>query len=200
MTQFDDIIVTPVYGPLSTNNYPNIIPRMNLGVLNGIRPNPPKFYPADGASEFSNARRAYYRTATVSNNPYGIIAKSGGSCGNSYSPSSNSNFLGCVSLLTKSGRGSCISNSLGNSNKYSAPKSSSQFTSARKSNAVGKSSYKQGLPVNAPLSYKNYNTNDVKNALRYTRAGGCTAPAKKGSIFNRSTPGSGIYVSSSSTM
>ena len=73
MTQFDDIIVTPVYGPLSTNNYPNIIPRMNLGVLNGIRPNPPKFYPADGASEFSNARRAYYRTATVSNNPYGII-------------------------------------------------------------------------------------------------------------------------------
>jgi len=198
MTQFDDIIITPVYGPLNTSNYPNIIPKMNLGVLTGIRPNPPKFYPADGGGDFSNARREYYRTATHLSNPYGPIAKNGGSCG---APLPRiPNFLGCVSLLTPNGKGACLSSCVGNSNKYIAPQSSSLFTAARKRNAVGKSSYKQGLPDDAPLSYKNYNTNDVKNALRYTRGGGCVAPSKKGSIYNTGRPGKGIYVSSSGTM
>lgn len=145
MTQFDDIVVTPVYGPLSTNQYPPVSGVHNLGVLTGLRPNPPQFYPANGASEFSNARHEYFRTASRQiNNPYA------------------------------------------HSTKYIAPQCSSLFTSARKRVAVGKSSYKQGLPNSAPLSYKNYNTNDVKNALRYTRGGGCVAPAKKGSIYNYS--------------
>ena len=185
MTQFDDIIVTPVYGPLSTNNYPNIIPKMNLGVLTGLRPNPPKFYPANGSSEFSNSRAEYFRAATRSNNQYGIIAKSGGSCGNTKSL-----------YNTQPG----YIPQYGKSNKYIAPQSSSQFISTRKRNAIGQSSYKQGLPIDSPLSYKNYNKNDVKTSLRYVRAGGCTAPAKKGSIYNKSTPGNGIYVSSSFSM
>lgn len=54
-----------------------------------------------------------------------------------------------------------------------------------KSRAVGKSSFKIGLPDNAPMSYKSYDRNDVKTALRSVRSGGCTAPAKKGSIYNR---------------
>ena len=69
---------------------------------------------------------------------------------------------------------------------YITPPASSLYTSTLKSRAVGKSSYKQGLPPQAPLSFKSYNTNDVKTALRVTRSGGCVAPAKKGSIYNRS--------------
>jgi hypothetical protein len=169
MTQFDDIIVTPVYGPLNSSNAPNVIPKMNLGVLSGVHPNPPKFYPANGSSEFSNARREYART--VSNNltnPYGAISKNSGSC-NAY-----------AGIQTHPGS----LPQYGKSNKYIAPQSSSQLIAARKKNAVGKSSFKQGLPISAPLSYKSYNTNDVKNALRVTRGGGYAAPAKKGSIYN----------------
>jgi hypothetical protein len=70
--------------------------------------------------------------------------------------------------------------------KYIAPSSSSLYTSSRKSVAVGKSSYKQGLPVSTPLSYKNYNVNDTRHALRMIRGGGTVAPAKKGSIYNTS--------------
>ena len=50
---------------------------------------------------------------------------------------------------------------------------------------ITKSSYKQGLPNSAPTSDKNYNRNDVRNALRFARAGGCVAPPKQGSIFNK---------------
>ena len=75
---------------------------------------------------------------------------------------------------------------LSQSTKYIAPTSSSMYISTRKAQAVGKSSYKQGLPASAPMSYKSFNTNDVKSALRFSRAGGCVAPAKKGSIFNTS--------------
>ena len=185
MTQFDDIIVTPVYGPLSTKQTPSTLSVMNLGVLSGIRPNPPKFYPACGSSEFSNSRAEYFRVATVTNNQYATIAKSGGACG------TNKNLAG-----ENPGRFP----QYGKSNKYIAPKSSSQFVDARKRAAVGQSSFKQGLPVTADLSYKNYNTNDVKNALRITRGGGCVAPAKKGSIFNKNpgAKGSGSYLASSS--
>ena len=69
---------------------------------------------------------------------------------------------------------------------YIQPVDSSLHIQKMRAMAVGKSSYKQGLPSSAPLSYKNYNTNDVKTALRSSRAGGCVAPAKKGSIFNTS--------------
>jgi hypothetical protein len=184
MTQFDDIIVTPVYGPLNTGRTPCTLPFMNLGVLSGIRPNPPQFYPASGCSDFSNARAEFFRVATRTNNQYGIIAKSGGSCGY------NKNLESYPGVIPQYGK----------SNKYIAPQCSSLFTSARKRNAVGKSSFKEGLPSNADLSYKNYNRNDVKTALRITRAGGCTAPAKKGSIFNSSpgAKGSGSYLASSS--
>jgi len=142
MTQYDDIIVTPIYGPLTTNNYPNVLPTHNLGVLFGKHPNPPQFYPSDNSSQFSNARHEYSRTATSLKNPY----------------------------LYK--------------NKYIAPSSCSLHTSTRKREAVGKSSFKQGLPYTDALSYKSHNSNDVKTALRVTRSGGCVANKKKGSIFN----------------
>jgi hypothetical protein len=162
---------SPINGPLNSSQTPLQMPPHNLGVLTGLRPNPPQFYPADGASEFSNSRHQYLRTASRIRlpRPTGIQdgARSSGST-SVYSGDLQKSFL------------------VSQSTKYIAPQASSLYVSRRKSEAVGKSSYKQGLPLAAPLSYKNYNNNDVKTRLRLARSGGCTAPAKKGSIYNTS--------------
>jgi hypothetical protein len=148
MPQYDNIFVTPVYGPLS-HQYPHTAPSHNAGALPGRHPNPPQFYPADNSSQFANARYEYSRVSSKYSNTNGSVA-------------------------------------LAQSNKYIAPTASSMFTSARKRLAVGKSSYKQGLPDSALLSYKSYNTNDVKTALRMVRSSGSVAPKKKGAIQNTS--------------
>jgi hypothetical protein len=176
MTQFDDIVVTPIYGPLSTGNYPGIIPVNNLGVLSGVRPSPPQFYPSDGASGFSNSRRQYYRTAPGPTN-YILTYNT---CGNPYVGSILNNYK-CRGAPIQAPAPLVYAKK-----KRISPQCSSLFTSSKRSAAVGQSSYKQGLPNDALLSYKNYNPNDVKEALKYVRSGGCTSPAKKGSIYNTS--------------
>ena len=52
--------------------------------------------------------------------------------------------------------------------------------------AVGKSSYKVGLPNEAPYSTKNYYPSGTRSSLRRARSGGCVAPKKKGAIENYS--------------
>lgn len=146
MTQYDNIVVTPVYGPLSTNQYPGSMRPHNLGALPGKHPNPPQYYPSNNSSEFANARHEYARIAVAAT----------------------------------------AMNRLGQSTKYIAPASSSMLTSARKRTAVGKSSYKQGMPDAALLSYKNYNKNDVKTAIQRARSRGYVAPKKIGAIENNS--------------
>jgi len=158
-----------LFNPLGINRTPLAMGKHNYGILAGVHPNPPQFGVADGASEFSNARHQYLRTAS-----YVESSKTGTDLFSRLKPTSVFN------------AGTQRSYLLSQSTKYIEPTQSSLYISTRKSRAVGKSSYKQGLPSSAPLSYKNYNTNDVKNALRSSRAGGCVAPAKKGSIFNTS--------------
>jgi len=66
MTQFSDIIVTPTYGPISTNQYPNAMAAHNSGVLVGKSPNPPLFYPSQepaATDQNVNSRHQYFRTA-----------------------------------------------------------------------------------------------------------------------------------------
>jgi hypothetical protein len=140
-----------------------------LGTLPGIHPNPPQFGVADGASEFSNSRRYYWRTAQSVDAQAAatVLAKA----------SRPSNFTAYTSQ-----RQYAVSTHM----NYIAPKDSSQRTEMLKAKAVGKSSYKIGLPNDALLSYKSYDRNDVKTALKFARSGGCIAPAKKGSIYNRS--------------
>lgn len=58
-------------------------------------------------------------------------------------------------------------------------------TTILKRNAVGKSSYKQGLPDNAFLSYKCANPNDVVQLLQKVRAQGCVTPPKCNAIYNK---------------
>jgi hypothetical protein len=159
----------PVTGPLSTNRTPSTTIQNQLGVLTGVHPNPPQFYPSDGASTFSQARAQYRRTNTTQYN-FGRGTQS-------------FSFLRPTTVYSADLQKSFV---VSQSTKYVAPASSSMYMAAKKSAAVGKSSLKQGLPTNAQLSYKSYDRNDVKTALRMVRSGGCVAPAKKGSIFNTS--------------
>ena len=43
MTQFDNLI-NPVYGPLNTSKYPNVLNYHKYGILTNKTPNPPLFY------------------------------------------------------------------------------------------------------------------------------------------------------------
>jgi hypothetical protein len=69
---------------------------------------------------------------------------------------------------------------------YINPVDSSLYIQKKRSNAVGKSTYKIGLPAEAPYSTKNYYPSGVRTSIRRVRSGGCVAPAKKGAIENTS--------------
>lgn len=175
--QYDNYVYAQNMGPLSTSQTPGQIHYHSYGVLQGVHPNPPQFYPADHASEFAQARHQYAKTASsvaqqlIARNK-AITMKNGGLF---FSQSSQRQYP-----------------QTGHMN-YITPPASSLYTSILKSRAVGKSSFKQGLPATAPLSYKSYDKNDVKTLLGRLRRVGCAAPAKKGSIYNRScTAGGGI--------
>ena len=70
----------------------------------------------------------------------------------------------------------------------------SEYTRLRKITAVGKSSYKVGLPSNAPHSYGYVDRSFVATARQRVRSGGCTAPKKKGALNNPSSTGIGPSV------
>jgi hypothetical protein len=69
---------------------------------------------------------------------------------------------------------------------YIEPIPSSMYVNILKRTAVGKSGFKVGLPLEAPITTKNYYPSGVRTTIRRVRSGGCTAPAKKGSIYNYS--------------
>ena len=43
---YDNYVNAPIVGPLSTNQYPSVIPYHSYGTLAGIRPTPPQFLPS----------------------------------------------------------------------------------------------------------------------------------------------------------
>lgn len=63
--------------------------------------------------------------------------------------------------------------------KFIAPSDSSTLTSARKRNAIGRSSY---YSSNGMFSTKNYNVNDTHHAIQKIRSSGSVAPKKKGAV------------------
>ena len=167
--QFDNYVRAQTTGPLCSAQTPNQSGYHNYGVLTGVRPNPPQFYPADNSSEFSQARFQYANTDT----------------------SKKQQMLAREKVLAQSATYRFFSASTqrqipitsGHMN-YIAPTPSSMYTSIMKRQAVGKSSFKGGLPPAAPLSYKSFDRNDVRHSLRMVRNGGCTAPKKCSSIYN----------------
>lgn len=173
MTQFDDIIVTPVIGPLNTNQYPATIPYHSYGTLQCKHPNPPLFYPSQEpvyADQNSNARQQYARTA-LSNS---VLFRQREKVVTCNSPSEFFSFSGRRSYPVSTHM------------NYIQPVQSSMYTITKRATAVGKSGYKVGLPVSAPYTTKNYYPSGVRSSLQRARSGGCTAPKKKGSIYNTS--------------
>ena len=176
---FQGFVNAPVTGPLTTSNYPFSMAYHSYGTLAGQRPTPPLFYPSQEpvyANMNTNARRQYSRSTAIS-----AIEKA------------KQDILGKLStplmkVIASSQRQVAVSSHV----NYIEPKPSSMYTDIKKSVAIGKSVYKVGLPLNAPISTKNYYPSGTRSALQRARSGGCSAPKKKGSIYNTSLTQSGI--------
>jgi hypothetical protein len=156
----------PVIGPIQ-HAYPGIVRMVDNGVQAGLHPNPPKYGVADGSADYAMGKNYYLRTRTTEHNMnVGTVDHSNNHPTRVYVAGLQKSFL------------------LSQSTKYNAPKDAGQFIAARKAAAIGQSSFKVGLPINAPLAYKSYDNNLVKTHLQRARNNGCTAPKKKSSIFN----------------
>lgn len=181
MTQFDNIVVTPVYGPLSTaNNRSMPLFKSNLGTLTGLRPTPPQFYSMQEppySDENTNSRQQYKRAFGFSKSTLAIQqAKGKLSLPMAYTSYSSQRRIPVSSHMN-----------------YIPPVDSSMRTTIAKSMAVGKSGYKVGLPDSAPITTKNYYPSGTRAALRRARSGGSSAPKKKGSIYNTSSTSGQTY-------
>ena len=150
-----------VFGPLSTNQAPNAMAKHNYGVLSGLRPTPPQFANSYGDA---NARHQYWRIAESANslaiNRARTLAKATHNTVFDYSTGINHPTTGHMN--------------------YIAPVDSSSHIDKLKRNAIGKSSYKVGLPTVSPISTKVYTPSDTRSSLRRARSSGCVAPKKKG--------------------
>lgn len=169
---YNNYVNAPITGPLSTNQYPGIIPYHSYGVLTGIRPTPPQFYPMQEpvfAEMNSNARKQYLRTAI------------------SQSVKAQQTALGKMAVpqsyvINSSQRRVPVSSHT----NYIPPIASSLYVNILKSNAVGQTAYKVNLPNAVPTSTKSYYPSGTRSTIRRARSGGCTAPKKKGAIQNTS--------------
>jgi len=169
---YNNYVNAPITGPLSTNQYPGIIPYHSYGVLTGIRPTPPQFYPMQEpvfAEMNSNARKQYLRTAISQTVKAQQTALGKMSVPQSY-------------VINSSHRQVPVSTHT----NYIAPIPSSLYVNIVKSNAVGQTAYKVNLPNAAPTSTKSYYPSGTHSSIRRARSGGCTAPKKKGAIQNTS--------------
>lgn len=164
---------TPITGPLSTNQYPYSMPYHSYGTLTGQRPTPPQFFPSQepvNADMSVNARAQYLRATDLSAKQRAIED----AIGKISAP--------IVFTSYSSQRQFAVSSHV----NYIPPLPSSMFLNIKKSIAVGKSAYKVGLPLADPITTKNYYPSGTRSALQRARSSGCTAPKKKGSIYNTS--------------
>lgn len=162
----------PITGPLSTSQTPKHIPYHSYGMLKGLRPTPPQFYPSQEpvyADMNTNAKQQYLR-ATISNQQ----AQQQIALGKTTSP---------IAHTIQSSQRRVPTSAHTN---YIAPIASSMHLNTLKAIAVGKTAYKVNLPNSDPIASKSYYPSGTKSAIRRVRSGGCVAPKKKGAIENRS--------------
>ena len=167
---YNNYVNAPITGPLSTSQTPSQIPYHSHGILRGIRPTPPQFFPTQtpvDAQMNTNARHQYLRTSVGNQVLQRQIA-----LGKMSSP------LGYV--VQSSQRQVPVSSHT----NYIAPVPSSLYINTLKSNAVGQTAYKVNLPNTAPTGSKSYYPSGTRSAIRRARSGGCVAPKKKGAIEN----------------
>ena len=169
---YNNYVNAPITGPLSTNQTPAQIPYHSYGILAGLRPTPPQFYPQQTpvASDMNtNARHQYLRTSV---NRTALVEQI--RLGKLSSP--------LAYVMQTSQRQVPVSSHT----NYIPPIDSSLYVNIKKSNAVGQTAYKVNLPVSAPTGTKSYYPSGARSSLRRARSGGCVAPKKKGAIENRS--------------
>jgi hypothetical protein len=169
---YDNYVNAPITGPLSTNQYPGIIPYHSYGILAGIRPTPPQFYPMQEpvyAEMNSNARKQYLRTAISQTVKAQQLALGKMSVPQSY-------------VINSSQRQVPVSTHT----NYIPPIPSSLYVNIVKSNAIGQTAYKVNLPNADPTSTKSYYPSGTRSTIKRARSGGCVAPKKKGAIENNS--------------
>jgi len=169
---YNSYVNTPITGPLSTNQTPTQIPYHSYGFLNGLRPNPPQFFSQQEPiySEMNtNSRQQYKRcyVSSVEKARQDLLGKQSSPQG--YTIYSTQRQI-ATSLHTN----------------YIPPIDSSLYVNIRKSNAIGQSGYKVNLPNEVYYGSKSYYPSGTRSAIRRVRSGGCTAPKKKGSIYNTS--------------
>ena len=169
--QGNNYVSAQVFGPLNTSQTPGTIKYHSYGSLPGVHPNPPKFYPSDNSSSFSQSRYQYAKCDTTVKQQ--IIAREKVLA--DFKPFKFFSSSTQKQWPTETGH-----------MNYITPIPSSMRTSILKRNSVGKSSYKQGLPVDELLSYKSYDKSYLRSRLRATRSAGCVAPKKASSIYNPS--------------
>jgi hypothetical protein len=176
---FQGYVNAPILGPLDSSQYPNAMPYHSYGILTGQRPTPPQFYPGQEpvyADMSTNARAQYLRATALSTQE-----------------KARQDALGKLSApTTKVSYSSQRQFPVSSHVNYIAPIQGSMYTTILKSIAVGKSAYKVGLSLDDPIGTKSYDTSFRRSALRRARSSGCTAPKKKGSIYNHSLCQSGI--------
>jgi hypothetical protein len=174
---YNNYVNTPIFGPLSTNQFPGMLPYHSYGTLTGIRPTPPQFYSSQEpvyADQNTNSRHQYFRTAESAKSLAIQRERAIASAGQSYT---------CMSSQRQY--------NVSNHTNYIPPTDSSLYIQKRRAVAVGKSAYKVGLPIEAPCSTKNYYPSGTRSSLRRARSGGCVAPKKKGAIENYSLSNGG---------
>lgn len=171
-SSYNNYVNTPIFGPLNTNKYPGIIPYHSYGMLNGIRPTPPQFFSSQEpiyAEMNTNARQQYLRTAVNKETLEKQIENAKLSKPIAYTSYSSQTRYPTSSHMN-----------------YIQPISGGMYVNIKKSNAVGKSGFKVGLPIESPITTKNYYPSGAKSSLRRARSGGSVAPKKKGAIENTS--------------
>jgi hypothetical protein len=176
---FQGFVNAPIGGPLDSSQYPCAMPYHSYGILTGQRPTPPQFFPGQtpvNADMSVNARAQYIRATSISSQQKAIQDI----LGKQSQP--------ILKVAYTSQRQYPVSSHV----NYIQPIPSSMRTNIVKSIAVGKSAYKVGLPLDAPIGTKSYDTSFRRTALQRARSGGCTAPKKKGSIYNYSLTQPGI--------
>lgn len=170
---------SPITGPLNSSQYPLAMPYHSYGTLVGIKPTPPQFLPYQeplNSDMNTTARRQYVAATSI-----GVKEKfEQDKLGKLSQPSTKVSY--------SSQRQYAVSTHM----NYIKPIDSSSRVDILKSRAIGKSSYKIGLPNESPISTKSYDKSYTRSCVRRSRSGGCVAPKKKGSIYNVSLCQPGI--------
>jgi len=188
---YDNYVNAPIVGPLSTNQYPNILPYHSYGTLTGRRPTPPFFYPQQEpvyAEMISNPRQEYLRVATKRQDINSPNIRKG--LDKYVQQGVLDAGLQNAGLLNPSSPSMAFSHSTGKRyavsthTNYIQPIPSSMYVNILKRTAVGKSGFKIGVPFAEPITTKNYYPSGVRSTIKRVRSGGCVAPPKKGSIYN----------------